>query len=233
MLALTVENISLSFGVKNVLRDISFSLEENDRLGVIGVNGSGKSTLFKLILGELECDSGAVYISKDKSIGVLKQDDAVTAFSTDEQRMSAIEVMYNSFPELLKMEKRLSELEEELKLNEGSPEHTRAVSEYSSLNEKFIAEGGLEFRGRCASTLQKMGFDAKDQARSFNEFSGGQRTRLALSRELCREPDILLLDEPTNHLDIETLFWLESFLASYKKCLLLYLSVDLSLLHTP
>ncbi len=220
MLALTVENISLSFGVKNVLRDISFSLEENDRLGVIGVNGSGKSTLFKLILGELECDSGAVYISKDKSIGVLKQDDAVTAFSTDEQRMSAIEVMYNSFPELLKMEKRLSELEEELKLNEGSPEHTRAVSEYSSLNEKFIAEGGLEFRGRCASTLQKMGFDAKDQARSFNEFSGGQRTRLALSRELCREPDILLLDEPTNHLDIETLFWLESFLASYKKCLL-------------
>ena len=219
MLALTVENISLSFGVKNVLRDISFSLEENDRLGVIGVNGSGKSTLFKLILGELEAESGAVYISKDKSIGVLKQDDAVTAFSDDEQKMSAIEVMYNSFPELLKMEKRLSELEEALG-DEDSPEHAHAVKEYSSLNEKFIAEGGLEFRGRCASTLQKMGFDAKDQARSFNEFSGGQRTRLALSRELCREPDILLLDEPTNHLDIETLFWLESFLSSYKKCLL-------------
>ena len=220
MLALTVEDISLSFGTKNVLRDISFSLEENDKLAVIGVNGSGKSTLFKLILGELEADSGAIYISKDKSIGVLKQDDAVTAFSDDEQKMSAIEVMYNSFPELLKIEKRLSELEEALKLDNGSEEHLRAVSEYSALNEKFIAEGGLEFRGRCASTLMKMGFDANDQMRSFSEFSGGQRTRLALSRELCREPDILLLDEPTNHLDIETLFWLESFLSSYKKCLL-------------
>ena len=220
MLALTVENISLSFGTRSILRDISFSLEENDRLGVIGVNGSGKSTLFKLILGELESDSGAVYISKDKSIGILKQDDAVTAFSADEQKMSAIEVMYNSFPELLKIEARLHELEGVLEKGEGSAEYSRAVSEYTALNEKFIAEGGLEFRGRCASTLLKMGFDAKEQARSFDEFSGGQRTRLALSRELCREPDILLLDEPTNHLDIETLFWLESFLSSYKKCLL-------------
>ena len=220
MLALTVENISLSFGTRSILRDISFSLEENDRLGVIGVNGSGKSTLFKLILGELESDSGAVYISKDKSIGILKQDDAVTAFSADEQKMSAIEVMYNSFPELLKIEARLHELEGILEKGEGSAEYSRAVSEYTALNEKFIAEGGLEFRGRCASTLLKMGFDAKEQVRSFDEFSGGQRTRLALSRELCREPDILLLDEPTNHLDIETLFWLESFLSSYKKCLL-------------
>ena len=221
MIALTVDNISLSFGTKSVLRGVSFSLEENDRLGVIGVNGSGKSTLFKLILGELEAEEGGVYISKDKSIGILKQDDAMAAFSASEQKMTAIEVMYNSFPELLAMESRLSALEELLHSgDEKSEEYLRAVREYSALNEKFIVEGGLEFRGRCASTLQKMGFDAKEQARPFCDFSGGQRTRLALSRELCREPDILLLDEPTNHLDMETLQWLESFLASYKKCLL-------------
>ena len=221
MIALTVDNISLSFGTKSVLNGISFSLDENDKLGVIGVNGSGKSTLFKLILGELEADDGNVYISKDKSVGILKQDDALAAFSSEEQNMSIIEVMYNSFPQLLRDEKRLSELEELLHSGEdGSEEYLRAVREYSSLNEKFIADGGLEFRGRCASTLQKMGFDENEQKRPFCDFSGGQRTRLALSRELCREPDILLLDEPTNHLDMETLQWLESFLASYKKCLL-------------
>ena len=221
MIALTVDNISLSFGTKSVLQSVSFSLEESDRLGVIGVNGSGKSTLFKLILGELEAEEGGIYISKDKSIGILKQDDAMAAFSSSEQKMTAIEVMYNSFPHLLAMESRLSELEAILHSgDDGSEEYLRAVREYSALNEKFIADGGLEFRGRCASTLQKMGFDQTEQNRPFCDFSGGQRTRLALSRELCREPDILLLDEPTNHLDMETLQWLENFLASYKKCLL-------------
>ena len=221
MIALTVDDISLSFGTKPVLSGVSFSLDESDRLGVIGVNGSGKSTLFKLILGELEAEKGGIYISKDKSIGILKQDDALAAFSADEQNMSIIEVMYNSFPQLLAMEVRLARLEEILHSGEEkSEEYLRAVREYSSLNEKFIAEGGLEFKSRCASTLQKMGFDASEQKRPFCDFSGGQRTRLALSRELCREPDILLLDEPTNHLDMETLHWLENFLASYKKCLL-------------
>ena len=217
MLALTVENLSLHFGTTVILDRVSFSLEENDRLGVIGVNGCGKSSLFRLICGEQDATEGAVYISKDKTVGILRQDDAFLDFSEEDRQATALEVMYHAFPHLLSAEKRLSELEVLLRESEGN---AAAVSEYSALNEKFISEGGLEFRARCASTLQKMGFDADAQNRPFSALSGGQRTRLALSRELCREPDILLLDEPTNHLDMETLLWLEAYLSGYKKCLM-------------
>ena len=215
MIAITVDKLSLAFGVKAILENISFSLDETDRLGIIGVNGCGKSTLFKLITGELSADSGEVYISKDKSVGILRQDDAFLDLEGVDGEASALEVMYRSFPELLDAERRLAALEERL----GSGD-AQTVAEYTALNERFIRNGGLEFRGRCASTLLKMGFSPEDQARPISSFSGGQRTRLALSRELCREPDVLMLDEPTNHLDMETLGWLESFLSSYKKCLM-------------
>ena len=223
MIVLSVDNISLSFGTKGILESVSFALNEGDKVGIIGVNGCGKSTLFKLILGELEADSGNIYISKEKTVGILRQDDACCDFSEDDHEATSLQVMYHSFPELLRDEARLSELERLLSLG-GSHEGRSAESlsaEYSSLNERFIKNGGLEFRGRCASTLSKMGFSEEEMQRPFSSLSGGQRTRLALSRELCREPDILMLDEPTNHLDMETLLWLEKFLVSYKKCVLL------------
>ena len=160
MLALTVENLSLHFGTTVILDRVSFSLEENDRLGVIGVNGCGKSSLFRLITGEQDATEGAVYISKDKTVGILRQDDAFLDFSEEDREATALEVMYHAFPHLLKAEARLSELERILHESEGN---SSAVSEYTSLNERFIAEGGLEFRGRCASTLQKMGFDTRSE----------------------------------------------------------------------
>lgn len=223
MIALSTDNLSLSFGAKNVLTGVSFSVDEYDRLGIIGSNGCGKSTLFKLILGEIEPDEGSVYISKEKAVGILRQDDAFTEVVGDIGEATAIEIMYNSFPHLLAAEKRLSELEVMLENGQYPIGRNRdsVVSEYTALNDKFIADGGLEFRGRCASTLAKMGFDAETASRHFSTFSGGQRTRLALCRELCREPDILMLDEPTNHLDMETLVWLESYLSTYKKCVLI------------
>ena len=220
MIAITIDNLSLAFGTTQILEKVSFSLEENDRLGIIGVNGCGKSTLFKLITGELDSTEGAVHISKDKTLGILRQDDAFLDFTVEDEQASALEVMYRAFPELLLAEERLSELERLLHEGDAARTQDSLAAEYTTLNEKFIADGGLEFRARCASTLLKMGFDTDMQNRPFGTLSGGQRTRLALSRELCREPDILLLDEPTNHLDMETLLWLESFLASYKKCLM-------------
>ena len=222
MIAISTENLSLSFGTTPILTGVSFALDEGDRVGVIGENGCGKSTLFKLLLGELEADEGRVYISKGKSVGILRQDDAFADFSGESGDSTALEIMYRSFPELLNMESRLTELEAALASdgNDGDRTHESLVAEYTALNERFIAEGGLEFRGRCASTLIGLGFDKDSMSRPFSTFSGGQRTRLALSRELCREPDILLLDEPTNHLDLETLAWLESFLSTYKKCVM-------------
>ena len=214
MIVLNVSNLSLAFGTKSILEGITFALDEGDRLGIVGVNGCGKSTLFRMILGEEEPDEGSVYLSKNKTVGILRQNDAFLAFEGEDGEASALEVMYHSFPELLSAEARLAELSELLHKDPS------LAAEYTALNERFVREGGLEFRSRCASTLAKMGFDEETMRRPFSSLSGGQRTRLSLSRELCREPDVLMLDEPTNHLDMETLVWLESFLAGYKKCLL-------------
>ena len=222
MISISINKLAFSFGTNEIFKDVSFALNEGDRLGIIGVNGCGKSTLFKIIMGEYTADEGSVYISKEKSVGILRQDDAFSDFENEDKKLSALEVMYLSFIELLELEKKLKSLEEILSTRKflNGRDESSYVSEYTALNEKFIRDGGLEFRGRCLSTLMKMGFDEKSANLPFELLSGGQRTRLALSKELCREPDILLLDEPTNHLDIETLAWLENFLASYKKCLL-------------
>ena len=222
MIAISVNDLSLSFGTTVILDKVSFSLEENDKLGIIGSNGSGKTSLFKLITGEYDATDGEVFISKGKTVGILSQygafadgDDGLVRDEGD----SAISHMYNAFPALLADEARLSELEA-LLLNTTDPKYEIYTNEYTALNEKFIREGGLEFRGKCRSILQKLGFDDEAMDKSVSLLSGGQRTRLALAIQLCREPDILLLDEPTNHLDIETLGWLENFLIQYKKCVM-------------
>ncbi len=224
MTVLSVNNISLSFGTVPVLEQISFSLDETDRLGIVGVNGCGKSSLFKIITGEYEPSSGEVFISKEKTLGILRQDDATTVDPSEGG--NALEIMYGAFGELLAAEARMGELEQ--LMSEGASTSGVTESElesysreYSALHEAFIRDGGLEFRGRCASILEKMGFDEATMHRPLATLSGGQRTRLALCRQLSREPDILMLDEPTNHLDIETLTWLERFLAGYRKCVMI------------
>ena len=219
MIAISVNDLTLRFGTTTILEKISFSLEENDKLGIIGSNGSGKTSLFKLITGEYDAEEGEVYISKGKTVGILSQ---YGAFDEDGEAegSTALEHMFAAFPDLLAAEKRLAELENLLNDHSNAEKHRIYTNEYMVLNERFIRDGGLEFRGRCRSILQKLGFDDEAIDKNVALLSGGQRTRLALAVQLCREPDILMLDEPTNHLDIETLGWLENYLVQYKKCVM-------------
>ena len=219
MLAITVNELSMAFGAKEIFNKISFALEENDKLGIIGTNGCGKSTLFKIILGEYTANEGNVFIAKNKSIGILTQDCAFEV--SDLCGESALEQMYTAFPELLSMEHRLASLEGKMQSDTDSDEHIRISAEYSDLYSKYTEMGGLDFRSRCASTLVKMGFEEASLSLPVHLLSGGQRTRLALAKQLCREPDLLLLDEPTNHLDAETVSVLENYLKSYKKCVMI------------
>ncbi len=216
MLTLSVNELSFAVGTKQILDRVSFSLEAGDRLGVVGLNGSGKSTLFKLISGEYDATSGSIFISSGATVGILKQHDAFLSFSGDDTPLSFTIAAHEK---LLAEEARLAEMERKISLYERcTPEYLS--NEYAEAYKKFADNGGLTFRSRCESMLMKMGFSEKDMNAPISNLSGGQKTRLALARHLCTEPDILLLDEPTNHLDIDTLTWLESVLASYKKTLL-------------
>ena len=209
MTAISLSDVSLEFGTDVILENISFSLNEGDKLGVVGVNGAGKSTLFRLIVGEYTPTSGSVYISKDKSIGMLEQNTGLEGDST------ILDEMLSSFPEFIADEKRLAYLQAQMEAGDES-----VISQYTSLADRFKRDGGFEFRSRCKGILKNLGFDERFHNLKIQSLSGGQKTRLALAKELIRSPDILMLDEPTNHLDIETLAWLEEFLSGYRGTLL-------------
>ena len=218
MIALSTSGLSLSFGAEDILRDISFSVNDGDRVGIIGTNGAGKTSLFRLITGKYTADSGAVYIQKGHSVGILEQNPDLTALP---ENQTALEYMFTAFPELLSLETRISEVEAELSLAKGEEDAIRLSNTLDRLNREFQNLGGLEFRGRCRGMLLRLGFSEELISRKIKTLSGGQYTRLALARLLATEPDILMLDEPTNHLDIDALSWLEDFIAGYKKTVLI------------
>ena len=217
MIALSASDINLSFGTDIILKDISFAVNDGDRVGIIGVNGAGKTSLFKIITGEYSPDSGAVYIQKGHTVGVLEQNAKLSSLPGD---MSCIEYMYTAYPTLLSLEKEISATEAALARASGD-EIMQLTARLNDQNTRFAAEGGLEFRSRCRGMLLRLGFDEELISRQIRTLSGGQYTRLALARLLATEPDILMLDEPTNHLDIDALAWLESFLSTYKKTVLI------------
>ena len=216
MISLSVNSVTVGIGIKEILTDVSFAVEDGDRLGVVGVNGSGKSTLLRILAGKLSPDSGEIYIAKDRTVAMMEQNDAFDEAGSSDTVLSH---MYAALPELCRDEERLASLEEALQSAEGESAN-RLYSEYQRLNERFIEEGGLQYKSRCRSLLCGLGFGEDTFEMKLCSLSGGQRTRLELARLLFREPDILMLDEPTNHLDTKTMIWLEGHLSAYKKTLI-------------
>ena len=221
MIALSTQDVCLAFGGDEILKDISFAVNDGDRVGIIGVNGVGKTSLFKIITGEYAPDSGAVYIQKGHTVGMLAQNADLSALPKD---TSCLEYMFTAFPALLEQEREIERIEREISCASEAGDSTRAINlteRLSLLSAAFATAGGLEFRSRSKGMLLRLGFDEDMIVRPIGTLSGGQYTRLALARLLATEPDILMLDEPTNHLDIDALNWLEGYLAGYKKTVLI------------
>ena len=221
MIALSVQNIGLAFGTDVILKDISFAVNEGDRVGIIGVNGAGKTSLFRIITGKAEADSGAVYVGKGLTVGMLEQNPDLTALPGD---ATCLEYMYTAFEELLILERKIQSTEQLLSDAAARGDQRMILSLTEQLNEEnrqLETKGGLEFRSRGRGMLMRLGFEESLINQRIRTLSGGQYTRLALARLLATEPDILMLDEPTNHLDIDALGWLEEYLDSYKKTVLI------------
>ena len=197
MIALTCEYLGFSVGAKTILKGVSFSLNEGDKMGIVGVNGAGKSTLLRMIAGTCEPSEGAVYLRKSATLEMLNQNDMV------EEEKTPYEVLLSSCTELGDAEKRLEELSS--RMVTGDEEASLC---YHSLHERFLELGGYEYKGRIKGILRSLGFSEEQMNTPSGILSGGQKTRLALARILYKSPDILILDEPTNHLDTATLGWL-------------------------
>ncbi len=214
---ITCKNITKSFGVDLVLDQVNFQVNRGERVALVGRNGSGKSTLFKIIAGEIPMDSGDCILPKNTTIGYLSQN-----LDLDEDGVLWDE-MVGIFDYLLGMEGELRRLEEEiaqLGKDQGEDGLDSLMKEYGHLQEKFHQQGGYSYPSRIRGVLKGLGFEEEDYQKKISQFSGGQRTRIALAKLLIREPDILLLDEPTNFLDLETTEWLENFLSNYPNTLL-------------
>lgn len=201
--------ISLSYGMTDILTDVSFSLNEGEKLGIVGVNGAGKSTLFRILMGETKPTTGEVFISRDKTVGYLEQNCDYDSDST------VLAEMLKAFSNLTYMEEQLE------KLRQAAEQDESAAIRFANLHERFVSEGGLTYLSRCQGVLTSLGFGEQFWNIPINHLSGGQKTRVALARIILSEPDIILLDEPTNHLDIESIEWLEKYLAGCHKTVLL------------
>ena len=214
MIILSASGVSLSFGTDVILSDMNLGVNEGDKIGIVGVNGAGKSLFMKMLCGVKEPSEGQIFTAKDTSVGFLEQN---TGLDSDGR---IFDEMCLAFPFLVSAEKRLSELTSLMQQQHDEERHMSLAKEYTSLEERFKESGGYEFRSRISSMLTGLGFEKSTHDMYIHELSGGQKTRLAIARLLLSEPDVLMLDEPTNHLDMETVEWLENYLASYKKSLL-------------
>ena len=210
-------NGAVSYDGDMVLENVDIEINDREKIAVIGRNGCGKTTLLKAIMGEVELEEGtgdnalAVIKVGKPEIAYLRQ----TPFENENEKM--IDEVRKVFGGLILMEEKLARLVDEMQVNSDE----KLVAEYSNLNDRFIALGGLTYKKEYQTMIRKFKFTEEDESKPVSEFSGGQRTKISFIKMLLSKPDILLLDEPTNHLDIETIEWLEEYLKAYKSALVI------------
>ena len=216
MILMTVQGVSKSFGMKSVLKDISLTLQQGARMGLIGVNGSGKSTLFRLIAGQMEPDEGSISLMRGTRVGMLTQEADIQSDLTVREELSRV------FEPVREMERRLRALEEEMaQKHADEAELERLSREYARLTDRFEDAGGYEWPSRIQGVLAGLGFAKGREDQPASVLSGGEKTRLCLARLLLTQPDLLMLDEPTNHLDLSSIQWLEDTLKKYRGTVLI------------
>ena len=211
---LSCQKISKAFGGKNVLNNISFLINEGEKAAVIGINGAGKTTLFKIITGEYEADSGEVVFQRDTTYSYLSQVIDVSS------RRTIYEEMLDAKKDIIELEQRIHSLEKEISHQQGE-ELAASMSSYSRLTQQYENANGYAWKSEIVGVLKGLGFTESEFDTPIYTLSGGQKTRVALSRILLVKPDLILLDEPTNHLDMDAIRWLETFLSNYRGSVLI------------
>lgn len=203
-----LQDVTFEFGARTIVRDATWHIQPNERIGLIGYNGTGKSTLLKVLVGEYLPSAGSVERGRETTIGYLHQD--LLSFDTNE---SILQVALGAFDKILKLEKQIEELGIRL---ETEHENDALVQEYSDKLHELDTLGGYNIHHQTEEVLQGLGFENADLKRPYKEFSGGWRMRVLLAKMILQQPDLLLLDEPTNHLDLPSIEWLEKYLLHYK-----------------
>ena len=213
----SVEGLKVEFGVKPLFRDVSFVINERDRIALVGKNGAGKSTLLKILNGQQKPTSGVVSVPNDTTIGYLPQ---VMKIADD---TTVREETRKAFSDSMRMKEHLEHMQNELgnRTDYESASYMELVEKFTQEHDRYLMMGGENYEAEMERTLTGLGFTQADFDRPTSEFSGGWRMRIELAKILLRRPDVLLLDEPTNHLDIESIQWLEQFLAQSAKAVVL------------
>ena len=205
---LACQNINKAFGTNVILKDASFHIEEKEKAAIVGINGAGKSTLLKIIMKQIQADSGEVILAKDRTIGYLAQHEAVSSGN------SIYEELLEVKQDIFELERHIRTLELQMKSQSGG-ELEQTLELYNRLNTEFEQKNGYACKSEIVGVLKGLGFTEDEFSKQVDTLSGGQKTRVALGKLLLAKPDLILLDEPTNHLDMQSIAWLENFLINY------------------
>ena len=214
IMILNIQKISKTFPGNEVLRGVSFHIEENEKAALVGINGAGKSTLLKIIVGEMQADDGTVILSKDRTLGYLAQHQDLTGDATVYEQLMKVR------QDILDLLRRMENSEKKMAHLTGEDLESEMAS-YARIQEAYERLNGYAYKSEVVGVLKGLGFTEEDSGKKVSTLSGGQKTRVALGTLLLTSPDIILLDEPTNHLDMNSIVWLETYLMNYKGAVLI------------